>query len=102
MKRIDVVKDGDNWLGKSGGRMVPGTKAPTKAETVKEDRRGGTKGRRACKRESPTKRTAGSKKSAPIQGRLIRRIKKVCTRGSRTNGAVRTLGSSAPLQSSTR
>lgn len=36
MKRIDVVKDGDNWLGKSGGRTVPGTKAPTKAETVKQ------------------------------------------------------------------
>ena len=36
MKRIDVVKKGDGWLGESGGKTVRNTKAPTKAETVKK------------------------------------------------------------------
>ena len=36
MKRIDVVKRGDGWAGQSGGRTVPNTKAPTKAEAVKK------------------------------------------------------------------
>jgi hypothetical protein len=36
MKRIDVVKKADGWAGKSGGATVRGTKAPTKAETVKK------------------------------------------------------------------
>ena len=36
MKRIDVVKKGEVWLGESGGRTVPNTKAPTKAEAVKK------------------------------------------------------------------
>jgi hypothetical protein len=35
MKRIDVVKKRDGWAGESGGRTVPNTKAPTKAEAVK-------------------------------------------------------------------
>jgi len=35
MKEIHVEKSGDNWVGKSGGRTVPGTKAPTKAEAVR-------------------------------------------------------------------
>lgn len=36
MKRIDVVKKGDGWLGESGGRTVPGTKASTKVAAVKQ------------------------------------------------------------------
>ena len=36
MKRIDVVKRPDGWAGETGGRTVPNTKAPTKAETVKK------------------------------------------------------------------
>ncbi|HEU4737695.1 MAG TPA: DUF2188 domain-containing protein [Solirubrobacterales bacterium] len=36
MKRIDVVKTQDGWRGESGGQTVRGTKAPTKAETVKQ------------------------------------------------------------------
>lgn len=36
MKRIDVVKKPDGWAGQSGGRTVPNTKAPTKAEAVKK------------------------------------------------------------------
>jgi hypothetical protein len=36
MKRIDVVKKRDGWAGESGGRTVPRTKAPTKAEAVKK------------------------------------------------------------------
>jgi hypothetical protein len=36
MKRIDVVKTKDGWRGESGGQTVRGTKAPTKAETVKQ------------------------------------------------------------------
>jgi hypothetical protein len=35
-KRIDVVKKRDGWAGESGGRTVPKTKAPTKAEAVKK------------------------------------------------------------------
>ena len=44
MKRIDVVKKGDGWLGHSGGRTVPGTKAPTKAEAVKSTAAAARKG----------------------------------------------------------
>lgn len=36
MKRIDVVKKGDNWVGRSGGKTVPGTKAKTKQASVKK------------------------------------------------------------------
>jgi hypothetical protein len=36
MKRIDVVKRRDGWAGESGGRTVPNTKAPTKADAVKK------------------------------------------------------------------
>jgi hypothetical protein len=36
MKRIDVVKKRDGWAGESGGRTVPKTKAPTKAQAVKK------------------------------------------------------------------
>jgi hypothetical protein len=36
MKRIDVVKTKDGWRGESDGQTVRGTKAPTKAETVKQ------------------------------------------------------------------
>jgi hypothetical protein len=36
MKRIDVVKKRDGWAGESGGRTVPNTKAPTKAEAVEK------------------------------------------------------------------
>ncbi len=36
MKRIDVVKRGDHWLGESEGRTVRGTKARTKAEAVRQ------------------------------------------------------------------
>jgi hypothetical protein len=36
MKRIDVVKKGDEWAGESKGRTVPGTKAPSKDEAVKK------------------------------------------------------------------
>jgi hypothetical protein len=35
MKRIDVVKKGDQWVGQSKGRTVPNTKAPRKADAVK-------------------------------------------------------------------
>jgi hypothetical protein len=35
MKRIDVVKKGDEWRGESNGRAVPGTRAPRKDEAVK-------------------------------------------------------------------
>ncbi len=34
MKRIDVVKKGDGWVGESAGRVV--TRAETKAETVRK------------------------------------------------------------------
>jgi Uncharacterized protein conserved in bacteria (DUF2188) len=36
MKRIDVVKSDQGWRGESGGQTVRGTKAPTKAEAVKQ------------------------------------------------------------------
>jgi hypothetical protein len=36
MKRIDVEKTKDGWRGASGGQTVRGTKAPTKAETVRQ------------------------------------------------------------------
>lgn len=36
MKRIDIVKKGENWVGESGGQTVRGTKAPTKAESIKQ------------------------------------------------------------------
>jgi hypothetical protein len=36
VKRIDVVKKGNGWVGESGGATVRGTKAPTKAEAVKK------------------------------------------------------------------
>lgn len=36
MKRIDVVKKGDGWLGESGGATVRGTKAPTKEDAVRQ------------------------------------------------------------------
>lgn len=36
MKRIDIVKKGDSWVGESGGKTVRGTKAPTKAATIKQ------------------------------------------------------------------
>lgn len=35
MKRMDIVKKGDEWKAESGGRTVPGTKAPTKAESIR-------------------------------------------------------------------
>ena len=36
MKRIDVVKKGGNWVGRSGGKTVRGTKATTKKESAKQ------------------------------------------------------------------
>lgn len=36
MKRMDVVKGDDGWKAESGGQTVRGTKAPTKAEAVKQ------------------------------------------------------------------
>jgi hypothetical protein len=36
VKRIDVVKKGDGWLGESGGETVRGTKAPTKEKAVQQ------------------------------------------------------------------
>jgi Uncharacterized protein conserved in bacteria (DUF2188) len=36
MKRIDIVKKRDGWAGESGGRTLRGTKAPTKAQTIKK------------------------------------------------------------------
>lgn len=35
MKRIDVVKKGDKWVGENEGKTVRGTGAPTKDEAVK-------------------------------------------------------------------
>ncbi len=35
MKRIDVVKKGEKWIGQSGGRTVRNTGAPTKQAAVK-------------------------------------------------------------------
>ena len=36
MKRIDVVKKGNGWIGESGGATVRNTKAPTKEEAIKK------------------------------------------------------------------
>lgn len=36
MKRIDVVKKGNGWVGESGGSTVRNTKAPTKQEAIKK------------------------------------------------------------------
>ena len=36
MKRIDVVKKDDGWVGESGGQTVRNTKAPTKDGAVKK------------------------------------------------------------------
>lgn len=36
MKRMDVVKDGDEWVAKSGGRTVPGTRAALKVDAVRQ------------------------------------------------------------------
>lgn len=36
MKRIDIVKKGDSWVGETGGKTVRGTKSPTKATTIKQ------------------------------------------------------------------
>jgi len=35
MKRIDIVKKGNEWRRESNGRAVPGTRAPRKEEAVK-------------------------------------------------------------------
>ena len=39
MKRIDVVKKNDQWVGQSGGRTVSGTKAPRKEDAVRNTAR---------------------------------------------------------------
>jgi hypothetical protein len=39
VKRIDVVKKNDQWIGESGGRTVPGTRAPRKEEAVRNTAR---------------------------------------------------------------
>lgn len=39
MKRIDVVKKNDQWVGESGGRTVRGTRAPRKEEAVRKTAR---------------------------------------------------------------
>jgi hypothetical protein len=39
MKRIDVVKKYDQWVGESGGRTVRGTRAPRKDEAVRNTAR---------------------------------------------------------------
>lgn len=36
MKRMDIVKKGDEWKAESKGRTVPGTKASRKADAVKQ------------------------------------------------------------------
>jgi hypothetical protein len=36
MKRIDVVKKGDKWVGQSKGKTVPKTGAPKKVDAVKK------------------------------------------------------------------
>lgn len=36
MKRMDVIKSGDEWKGTSGGKTVRGTKADTKEAAVKQ------------------------------------------------------------------
>ncbi len=35
MKRIDVVKKGNKWIGESGGQTVRGTGAPKKTDAIK-------------------------------------------------------------------
>jgi len=35
MKRIDVVKKGEKWVGESGGKTVRGTGAPNKDQAIK-------------------------------------------------------------------
>jgi hypothetical protein len=39
VKRIDIVKKNDQWVGESGGRAVPGTRAPRKTEAVRKTAR---------------------------------------------------------------
>jgi hypothetical protein len=39
MKRIDVVKKNDQWVGESGGRTVPGTRATRKEDAVRNTAR---------------------------------------------------------------
>jgi hypothetical protein len=39
VKRIDVVKKGGEWVGQSGGRAVPGTRAPRKVDAVRKTAR---------------------------------------------------------------
>jgi hypothetical protein len=39
MKRIDVVKKNDRWVGESGGRTVPRTGAPRKEDAVRNTAR---------------------------------------------------------------
>jgi hypothetical protein len=36
VKRMDVVKKGDQWRAESKGRAVPGTSAPRKTDAVKK------------------------------------------------------------------
>jgi hypothetical protein len=36
VRRIDVVKKGGNWVGRSAGKTVRGTKAQTKQASVKK------------------------------------------------------------------
>ena len=36
MRRIDIVKKGGNWVGRSAGKTVRGTKAKTKQASVKK------------------------------------------------------------------
>ena len=35
MKRIDIVKKGDKWVGESKGKTVPKTAAPKKTDAVR-------------------------------------------------------------------
>jgi uncharacterized protein DUF2188 len=39
MKRIDVVKKNDQWVGESVGRTVRGTRAPRKDEAIRNTAR---------------------------------------------------------------
>jgi hypothetical protein len=39
VKRIDIVKKDGQWVGQSGGRTVPGTRAPRKDEAVRNTAR---------------------------------------------------------------
>ena len=39
MKRIDVVKKGNKWVGETGGKTVRGTGAPNKDQAVKNTAR---------------------------------------------------------------